>query len=315
MRLWTYRRPFNYDNDNYEIRYSFSFTTYTSRLYKNGQLIDELTGNFIDELKVLTHTVHSDDDGNTLKVSVGYINWWTVGIEVYHNDERIYASPPDKDIYFADKKLKKLAGTNAQDTETLKQERQKQSAQWRKNKHSIFADIGLGAAFFIVSKTTGDLTVAAFTSIALGLALVVVQRFVKVDLLGGFAVFGTVMLLISALLSLTFDSEFFVQLKGTIMGVLGALVLLTDGVFRKGKYFAPRFERYLNAPVKHQPFVVGLSVLGLLMAGINYAVAILLTEDQWLTYTTFIDMPLYLILFFMLISKTSRKEAPEISNR
>ena len=75
MRLWTYRRPFNYDNDNYEIRYSFSFTTYTSRLYKNGQLIDELTGNFIDELKVLTHTVHSDDDGNTLKVSVGYINW------------------------------------------------------------------------------------------------------------------------------------------------------------------------------------------------------------------------------------------------
>ena len=99
------------------------------------------------------------------------------------------------------------------------------------------------------------------------------------------------------------------------MGVLGALVLLVDGVFRKGRYFAPRFERYLNSPIKHQPFVIGLSVLGLMMAGINYAVATLLTEDQWLTYTTFIDMPLYLILFFMLISKTSQKEAPGISNR
>ena len=313
MRIWTYRRPFDFDHHHYEIRYSFSMTTYTSRLYREGKLIDELTGNFIDELKVLTHTVRCDDAGNTLTVSVGYINWLTVGIEVYQNDKCIYASHPGKDIYFADRKLQKLPG--AKDTETLKQERQKQSEQWRKNKHSIFADIGLGAAFFIVSKTTGDLTVAAFTSIALGLALVVVQRFVKVDLLGGFAVFGTVMLLISALLSLTFDSEFFVQLKGTIMGVLGALVLLIDGVFRKGKYFAPRFERYLNAPIQHQPFVIGLSVLGLLMAGINYAVAILLTEDQWLTYTTFIDMPLYLILFFMLISKTSQKEASEISNR
>jgi len=307
MRLWTYRRPFAFDNDGYEIRYSFSFTTYTSRLYKNGHLIDELTGNFIDELKVLTHTIGTADASNTLSVSVGYINWLTVGIEVYYNEARIYASHPGKDIYFADKKLQKLS--DAKDTEAFKQERQKQSVQWQKNKHSIFADIGLGAAFFIVSKTTGDLTLAAFTSIALGLALVVIQRFVKVDLLGGFAVFGTVMLLISALLSITFDSEFFVQLKGTIMGILGALVLLTDGLFRKGRYFAPRFERYLNGPVKHQPFVVGLGVLGLLMAATNYAVATLLSEDQWLTYTTFIDMPLYLILFFILISKTSQKDA------
>ena len=92
MRLWTYRRPFNYDNDNYEIRYSFSMTTYTSRLFKEGQLVDELTGNFTDELKVLTHTIPCGGQNNTLKVSVGYINWVTVGIEVYHNDERIYAA-------------------------------------------------------------------------------------------------------------------------------------------------------------------------------------------------------------------------------
>lgn len=309
MRIWTYCRPFHCKNYRYEIKYSYSLTSYTSRLYKEGKLIDELTGHFIDELKVLTHTVRCEDASNTLKVSVGYINWLTVGIEVYQNDKCIYVSHPGKDIYFADRKLQKLTG--AKDTETLKQERQKQTDQWQKNKHSIFADIGLGAVFFIVSKTTGDLTVAAFTSIALGLALVVIQRFVKVDLLGGFAVFGTVMLLISALLSLTFDSEFFVQLKSTIMGILGALVLLTDGVLRKGKYFAPRFERYLNSPVKHQPFVVGLGLIGLLMAGINYAVATLFSEDKWLTYTTFIDMPLYLILFFSLISITSRKSTPQ----
>jgi hypothetical protein len=33
----------------------------------------------------------------------------------------------------------------------------------KKNKASIFADIGVGAAFFIVAKVTGDLRIAAFT--------------------------------------------------------------------------------------------------------------------------------------------------------
>jgi len=313
MRIWTYCRPFKYENDHYEIKYSYSLTTYTSRLYKEGKLIDELTGSLVEDLNVLTHTLHSIDANNKVKVSVGYINWLTVGIEIYQNDERIYASHPGKDIYFAEKIIRKLAG--AQDTEMLEQKRQIQSEQWQKNKHSIFADIGLGAAFFIVSKTTGDLTLAAFTSIALGLALVVLQRFVRADLLGGFAMFGTIMLLISALLSLTFDSEFFVQLKGTIMGTLGASVLLADGMFREGKYFAPRFERYLNSPVKHQHFVVGLGSISLLMAGINYSVATLFTEDQWLTYTTIIDLPLYFILFFCLIAITSCKDAPKMDER
>ena len=34
-------------------------------------------------------------------------------------------------------------------------------SKWEQNKYSIYADLGLGALFFIVSKVTGDLVLAA----------------------------------------------------------------------------------------------------------------------------------------------------------
>ena len=57
---------------------------------------------------------------------------------------------------------------------------------WQRNKYSIYADMALGALFFIVGKVTEDLALAALIGAGAGLLLVVVQRFVKVDLLGGF---------------------------------------------------------------------------------------------------------------------------------
>ena len=34
-------------------------------------------------------------------------------------------------------------------------------------------------------------------------------------------------------------------MKGTLLGLMVALVFFLDGVFRKGAYFGVRFERYL----------------------------------------------------------------------
>jgi intracellular septation protein A len=109
------------------------------------------------------------------------------------------------------------------------------------------------------------------------------------------------MLLISGIFSLVYQSEDLVQLKGTFTGLIAASVLLVDGIFRKGCYFGSRFERYLSSPIEHQSFAVGLAVIGIFMAGVNYNVAIHLTKDAWLTYTTFLDTPLNLIMFFILV--------------
>ena len=187
MRIWTYVRPFQYQNDGYEVKFFFSLLTYTSQLFCNGKLIDEATHSFSNDLQVIEHKFTSPSPAAELTVSVGYFSWWNVGIEVRENSELIYASHPQEDIYFAEKKVGKLGSYS--NLAEAREKRKQQSQKWQKNKYSLFADLGLGAVFFAVAKVTGDLTIATFTGVILGLLLVVAQRFVKVDLLGGFAVF------------------------------------------------------------------------------------------------------------------------------
>ncbi len=309
MRLWTYKRPFQYEGNEYEVRYSISLKTYTSQLFFNGKLVDECTHLFDGDFKVVVHTYQADSQSSNhaeaIVVSVGYYSWLNVGIEVKCGDDFIYQSHPGKDIHFATNKLENLAaiGTSAE----FEEKRKLQSDNWQKNKSSIFADIGVGAAFFVVAKVTGDLRIAAFTGVFLGLSLVVIQRFVKADLLGGFAVFGTIMLLISALFSLVLQSEYLVQLKGTFMGLLSASVLIIDGVFNQGGYFGARFQRYINSPIQPQYFVLGLALIGIFMAVLNYSIASQLTEEQWLTYDTFVETPIYFVMFFMLVWRAGKK--------
>ena len=305
MYLWTYKRPFYYQGNNFEVQYSFSLTTYTSQLFCNGTLIDKCTHSFDGDLKVVEHKFQPLNQSQELVVSVGYYSWLSVGIEVREKGNLIYASHSGKDIHFATKKFKSLNTSDS--SPEANEQRLQQKEQLKKNTPSIFADIGIGAAFFLVAKVTGDLTLAAFTGVSLGLALVAIQRFVKVDLLGGFAVFGTVMLLISALFSIGFQSETLVQLKGTFMGVISATALILDGVFNKGNYFGARFERYVNKQIKYQFFVLGLAFIGLCMAGLNYAVATQLSEDTWLTYDTFVEAPIYFLMFFILLWRASIK--------
>ena len=142
--------------------------------------------------------------------------------------------------------------------------------------------------------------------VAGGLGLIVLQRFVKVDVLGGFAVFGTIMLLISGIFSLLLQDDYWVQMKGTVLGLLTASVFFLDGVLRQGAYFGARFERYMPMPLHHNRLAIGMSLTGVFNALGNYLVAENFSEDFWLTYTTFFDLPIFVILF-LLVLRWSRK--------
>ena len=182
-----------------------------------------------------------------------------------------------------------------------------QKHKWEKNKYSIYADLGLGALFFIAGKITEDLIFASFVGVAGGMALLVLQRFVKIDLLGGFAVFGTIMLFISGIFSFVFQDGYWVQMKGTALGLLSASIFFLDGVLRKGAYFGARFERYLpGGALHHNRLAIGMSLTGAFGALGNYLVAENFSEDFWLTYTTFLDLPILMILIFLVL-RWSRK--------
>ena len=182
-----------------------------------------------------------------------------------------------------------------------------QKKKWEKNKYSIYADLGLAALFFIAGKITQDLIFASLVGVAGGLALLVLQRLVKIDLLGGFAVFGTILLFISGIFSLVLQDDYWVQMKGTAIGLLSASVFFLDGALRKGSYFGARFERYLpDGALHHNRLAIGMSLTMAVGALGNYLVAVNFSEDFWLTYTTFLDLPILMILIFLVL-RWSRK--------
>jgi intracellular septation protein A len=180
------------------------------------------------------------------------------------------------------------------------QEEAQQRERWNRSKYSIAVDVGLALLFFVVAKLT-NLTTAALVGAAAGLLVVVVQRFVRVDLLGGLAIFGVIMLLISAGFSLLFQDDWAVKMKSTLLGVLVAALMLSDAAFNRGRYFGRRLGFYLMQPTHPQRLAFGLGLVGLVMAGLNWGVARWASTDAWLTYATFLDMPVSIGLFILVL--------------
>ena len=162
-------------------------------------------------------------------------------------------------------------------------------------------DIALGFIFFFVAKWT-DLTTAALWGAGAGLALMVVQQFVKsVDLLGGLALFGIIMMLISAGYALVFQDEYLIQMRTTIIGGLGAVLYLIDGALG-GKYLGERTARYFFMPnIVPRRLALAMGGISIIMALLNWGVVKLVSKDVWLYYTTFGDFIIAVVLFSVAI--------------
>jgi len=174
-------------------------------------------------------------------------------------------------------------------------------AQWNRNKYSLAVDLFLAVLFFVLAKVTDDLPLSAIVTAGAGLAVVVVQRFVKVDLLGGLAMFGVFMLLVSAAFSYAFADDWAVKMKSTFLGGFIALLMFGDALFNKGGYFGGRLLRYMPAPIDTRRFSFGMGVLGVIMATVNYLVATYLSKDMWLYYTSFGDFVLSMVMVFAVL--------------
>jgi intracellular septation protein A len=320
MRIWTYLRPFSFRDVDYVVEVSFTFTKTFSRLFRGNELLDEQSVHHMDEIQTLVHGF-ANDEVEDARVEVGYVSWWSVGIAVMQGEDTIYESHPGKNVRVAEGMMRGSAPSPANEGSSdpassgldIGQMIESNQSKWERNKYSIYADMALGALFFLVGKFTEDLALAAIVGAAAGLALVVAQRFVKVDLLGGFAVFGTIMLLISAGFSLALQDDYWVQMKSTVLGIFTATLFMLDGVLRNGAYFGARIERYMPLPLHHGRIAIGISLTGLLMAYGNYFVAENFSEDFWLTYTTFLDIPVSMAMFYA-VMYWARKKPTDIES-
>jgi intracellular septation protein A len=290
MVVWTYRFRFRLGMHDYMVEMPVGLKTIETRLLHDGR---ELARDFTDVMQpggTRNHQLRCTlADGRQLEVEAGYIDWRRAGLAVRVDGVLVHESHPGKQIRFPG-----LAGRQ----EDLAEQQAKQAAQWARNKYSIYVDLAIGALFFVLVKATDDLPLSALVTAGAGLAVVVVQRFVKVDLLGGLALFGIVMLLVSAGFSWFFDDDWAVKMKSTILGLLVATITLSDAIFRKGRYFGARLLRYMPQPMDAQRLAGGLGVLGLVMAGVNWLFAEFTSQDTWLYYTSFGDFFLTVALMF-----------------
>ena len=320
MRIWTYLRPFSFRDVDYVVEVSLTFTKTFSRLFRGKELLDEQSVHHMDGIQTFVHALPADA-GEDTRVEVGYVSWWSVGIAVLQGEDTLYESHPGKNVRFAEGMMQGSATSPANKESSdpassgldIGQMIESNQSKWERNKYSIYADLALGALFYLVGKFTEDLALAAIVGAAAGLALVVLQRFVKVDLLGGFAVFGTIMLVISAVFSLALQDDYWVQMKSTILGLFTASLFMADGLLRKGAYFGARIERYMPLPLHHDRIAVGMSLNGIIMAGANYLVTENFSEDVWLTWTTFLDLPVGMALFYSVVYWARKKPTDRVA--
>lgn len=305
-KLATYKRPFAVDG----IPCILVATARLSGLYSELRVADALAAEDFTPATgadaIRNHRLAATlPDGSAIEVEAGYINWLTVGIAVRRDDVLIHESHPGRRIAYPERAGKLALAADPGRKDGI------DPNHWKRNRVPLAVDIALGLLFYVLAKMT-DLSTAAIVGAVAGLALVAAQRFVKVDLLGGLALFGIVMLLMSAALAILFQDDMAVKLRSTIIGLISATLFLGDGLLG-GNRLGKGMARYL--PYKDLDpgrLAVGMGVLGLVMAGLNLLVARLASTDQWLFYSTFVDffLVMVMLLFVFRYARGERADGP-----
>ena len=238
-------------------------------------------------------------DGRQLEVDFGYIGLWTTGVVVRLNGEVIYESHPGQTPSYPEK-YRENAVKHKTIRESMAAGRGDGLNPLESGILALHNRLVTGLLFYAVAKLT-DLQTAALVGIVVGFGLVAFQRITKIDVTGGLALFGIVMLCISAGLALWLADEEWIKLRGTITGLIAASFFMIDGA-RGGPYVGKGLARYMPySDLDTGRLALGMGSLGLFMAALNYAAAKLLTTDNWLFYTTFIDIFIVMGLVFFVL--------------
>ena len=294
MKIWTYHFPIEIEGTHYALRFEAGLSGSRLVLTHQGRELEDRQK--FDTGVYRLHRLALDSAHGQLIFELGPRTAWSYGVLVSRHGQEIYRSHPEPFAYLdrVQRMMAKVKPASAENN-ALDFSRLKTQAP------AIATDIALGMLFFVMGKL-GDLRTAALVTAAVGLALVPIQWLInrfsprKIDLLGGLALFGVGVMLLSAGFSWYFDSEFMVQLKATVIGGLVACAFGADAL-AGGRWLGRRVMTYMvYTDLDAQRLSAGFCAMGLAMAGANLAVATLLSKDAWLWYTLWGDLLLVLVL-------------------
>jgi intracellular septation protein A len=287
---WTYKRRCKLGTQDALVIMRMSIKGLASELSVGGVILASDFTPLYGEEAVRNHRLRAaTEDGRSVCVEAGYINSYNVGIAVKVDDILAHESHPGETIAYP-AKMRDM--TVSYDMSILK-----------KNRVPLAVDISTGILFFVVAKIAG-LTTATLVGATVGLGLVVLQRFIKTDILGGMVLFGIAMLLLSGGFAWFVEDDTIIKMKSTILGLIAATVFLIDGLFG-GHWIGKGLSRYMPyQDIIPSRLAIGLGLGGVFIAGLNWIVVKVASTDVWLFYSTFID-----ILISMAIVLTALKWA------
>ena len=232
-------------------------------------------------------------DGRLLEIDFGYMGMWSTGIVARLDGVVVHESHPGRVPAYPEKY--RDAATEHESIGAAFQAGQSEGGPAlnggvfaKENRLPFAVDVVTGLLFFAVAKLS-NLQTAAMVGVVVGFGLIAFQQITKKDVTGGLALFGIVMLCISAGLAFWLADEEWIKLRGTMTGIIAASFFLIDGA-RGGPYIGKGLARYMPySDIDTGRFAIGMGCVGLFMAALNYGAAKLLSTDAWLFYTTFID--------------------------
>ncbi|MDM4765792.1 septation protein IspZ [Pelomonas sp. SE-A7] len=296
MKVWTYRYPVTVAGVRYELRLEAGMSESRLLLEHQGQLLEDSQRHLHDPYRL--HRLSVETDQGRLEFELGPRTAWSYGVQARLNGELVYSSHPQPFAYLP--KIQQMLAKRAPSARAAF-ENGVDFGRLKPQLPALAVDIVLGLLFFILGKLS-DLRTAALVTAGAGLAIVPLQWAIKrwaarkVDLLGGLALFGIFILLLSAGFSWVFDSEFAVQLKATVIGGLVAACFGVDALFG-GRRLGGKMQAYLvYRDLNTRRLSAGMCGMGVVMAGVNLAIACWLSKDAWLWYTLWGDALLAFVL-------------------
>jgi intracellular septation protein A len=295
-RFWLYQRPFAVGLQECLVLLEARLDGLASSLWIDGERQAEDFTPAAGAEALRNHLlVATLADGRSLDVDAGYINWWNVGIAARIDGALVHESHPGRRIAYP-ARLARMVGQSTPDGHAAMD-----MDKLRRNRVPIAVDIATGLLFFILAKLT-NLQTAALVGAGVGLALLAAQKITRVDLLGGLAMFGIVMLLVSAGFAILFQDDELIKQRSTIVGLIGAACFLGDGLLLNGRRLGRGMSRYIAyRDLDERRLSLGMGLTGATMAAANFAVVRVASTDVWLFYTTFGDIPLSMALVLLAI--------------
>lgn len=305
--LFSYRYKLIVNSVIWQLHVKTSLHGFQYRVTVDGETIAEHLGENSGTAMLSTEKFEFSYNNKIYNIVHGPISTWKYGAHVYENDILVYRFK-DKNFHklsgleeFSEKLDSALEGVESEENKKIQKELQP----------SFITDMVLGFVFFFVASQY-DILTAAVSGVCLTIPLYFAQQYFKVDLLGGLAKFGVATSLLAAGISLILQDEIFIQLKGTIIGAVSAILALIDSR-RDGHFIGKPMSRYLSGFVTLKPkrAARALGVAGLILVAIDLPLAFVLSKDQWIFYNAVLDIFIILPVFIWAIWRARERSCDE----